>query len=88
MEHECDDDDPCLGRHLGQADKDRRRDEAQQILPRGEAISAYVERELAIIEGIQRGLGDVAAGRVVPHEQAMAEARQIIAEARRKKAQG
>ncbi|WP_018859289.1 CopG family ribbon-helix-helix protein [Rhizobium sp. 42MFCr.1] len=54
----------------------------------GEAVSAYVERELAIIEGIQRGLADVKAGRVVPHEQAIAEARQIIAEARRKKAQG
>ena len=53
----------------------------------GEAVSAYVERELAIIEGIQRGLADVKAGRVVPHEQAIAEARQIIAEARRKKAQ-
>lgn len=54
----------------------------------GEAVSAYVERELAIIEGIQRGLADGKAGRVVPHEQAIAEARQIIAEARRKKAQG
>ncbi|MBD9444508.1 CopG family ribbon-helix-helix protein [Rhizobium sp. RHZ01] len=54
----------------------------------GEAVSAYVERELSIIEGIQRGLTDVKAGRVVPHEQAIAEARQIIAEARRKKAQG
>jgi len=31
------------------------------------------------------GLADVAAGRVIPHEQAMAQARQIIAEARRKK---
>lgn len=38
-----------------------------------EAVSAYVERELAIIEGVQRGLADVAAGRVVPHEDAMAE---------------
>ncbi|WP_245271758.1 CopG family ribbon-helix-helix protein [Rhizobium sp. IBUN] len=44
----------------------------------GEAVSAYVERELAIIEGIQRGLADVAARRVVPHAQAMAEARQTI----------
>ncbi|MEK1896216.1 MAG: CopG family ribbon-helix-helix protein [Rhizobium sp.] len=54
----------------------------------GEAVSAYVERELAIIEGIERGLADMAAGRVIPHEQATAEARQIIAEGRRKKAQG
>ena len=51
-----------------------------------EAVSAYVERELEIIDGIKRGMADVAAGRVVPHEQVMADARQIIADARRKKA--
>ena len=47
-----------------------------------EAVTAYVERELEIIEGIQRGLGDVAAGRVVPHEQVTAKARQIIEDAK------
>ena len=47
-----------------------------------EAVSAYVERELEIIEGIQRGLVDVAAGRTLPHEQVMAEARQIVRDAR------
>ena len=52
----------------------------------GEAVAAYVERALEIIDGIKRGMADVAAGRVVPHEQVMAEARQIIAEAKRKKA--
>ena len=52
----------------------------------GEAVAAYVERELEIIDGIKRGMADVGAGRVVPHEQVMAEARQIIAEAKRKKA--
>ena len=41
--------------------------------------------ELQIIEGINRGLADVEAGRVVPHEQVMVEAGQIIAEAKRKK---
>ncbi|MDH2092176.1 CopG family ribbon-helix-helix protein [Rhizobium pusense] len=51
-----------------------------------EAVSAYVERELEIIDGIKRGMADVAAGRVVPHEEVMAEARQIIADAKRKKA--
>ena len=50
-----------------------------------EAVSAYVDHELQIIEGINRGLADVEAGRVVPHEQVMAEAGQIIAEAKRKK---
>jgi predicted transcriptional regulator len=48
-----------------------------------EAVTAYVERELEIIEGIQRGLADVEAGRVVPHAQVMAEARQIIADAKK-----
>lgn len=38
-----------------------------------EAVSAYVERELAIIEGIRTGLADVQAGRTVPHDEAMAE---------------
>lgn len=51
-----------------------------------EAVAAYVERELSIIDGIERGLVDVAAGRVTPHEQVMAEAHAIIAEARRKRA--
>lgn len=49
-----------------------------------EAVAAYVERELAIIEGIQQGLADLAAGRTVPHDTVMAEARAIIAAARDK----
>lgn len=53
-----------------------------------EAVSSYVERELAIIEGIQRGLADVAAGRVTPHDDVMAQAREVIAEARRKRITG
>ena len=48
-----------------------------------EAVTAYVERELAIIEGIQQGLADVAAGRTVPHRQAMAELRAIVDEVER-----
>lgn len=51
-----------------------------------EAVAAYVERELEIIDGIKRGMEDVAVGRIVPHEQVMADARQIIADAKRKKA--
>lgn len=39
----------------------------------GEAVEAYVERELEIIDGIHRGIADVAAGRVVPHDAAMDE---------------
>jgi len=37
-----------------------------------EAVESYVDRELAIIEGIERGLADVEAGRTVSHEDAMA----------------
>lgn len=47
----------------------------------GEAIAAYVARELDIIEGIGRGLEDVRAGRVVPHERAMRKVRATIAKA-------
>ena len=35
-----------------------------------EAVETYVDRELAIIEGIERGLADVEAGRTVSHEDA------------------
>jgi len=42
-----------------------------------EAVTAYVDRELKIIEGVQRGLADMQAGRIVPPEQVMAEARQV-----------
>lgn len=44
----------------------------------GEAVAAYVDRELEIIEGIKRGVADAEAGRVVPHEQAMAEVYAVI----------
>ncbi|MFA5965586.1 MAG: CopG family ribbon-helix-helix protein [Sphingomonas sp.] len=44
-----------------------------------EAVTAYVDRELSIIEGIQQGLVDVAAGRTVPHDVAMREVRDAIA---------
>lgn len=37
-----------------------------------EAVAAYVDRELAIIEGIEKSLEDVAAGRTISHESAMA----------------
>ena len=44
----------------------------------GEAVAAYVERELEIIEGIHAGLADVEAGRTVSHEEAMAEVYAVI----------
>ena len=38
-----------------------------------EAIEAYVARESGILEGIGRGLDDLKANRLVPHDEAMAE---------------
>ena len=51
----------------------------------GEAVAAYVDRELEIIEGIERGRADAEAGRIVPHDEAMAEIHAAIeaAETRR-----
>jgi predicted transcriptional regulator len=43
-----------------------------------EAVEAYVDRELAIIEGIERGLADANAGQTVSHEDAMATVRRAI----------
>jgi predicted transcriptional regulator len=40
-----------------------------------EALAGYADGELAIIEGIERGIADADAGRVVPHDEAMAELR-------------
>lgn len=51
-----------------------------------EAVSAYVERELAIIDGVQRGLADVEAGRVVLHDPAMDEIQAVIDAAKSGKA--
>ena len=35
------------------------------------AVSGYVDRELAVVAGIRRGLDDVEAGRVIGHDDAM-----------------
>ncbi|MGL4966818.1 MAG: CopG family ribbon-helix-helix protein [Inquilinus sp.] len=50
-----------------------------------EAVAAFVCRELEIVDGIRRGLADMEAGRVVPHEDVVAEGRAIIAAARQAK---
>lgn len=49
-----------------------------------EAVAAYVDRELAIVEKIERGRADVRAGRVTPHDEVAREARAIIEAARAK----
>ena len=48
-----------------------------------EAVSAYVARELAIVEGIAEGLEDVREGRTVSHEEAMSELASTIRAAER-----
>lgn len=50
-----------------------------------EALATYVDRELSIIEGIQHGLSDVAAGKVIPHDEAMADLHAIVDAAERAK---
>jgi predicted transcriptional regulator len=52
----------------------------------GEAVAAYVDRELEIVEGIKRGMADAEAGRVVPHDEAMAEIYALIEAAEAKRA--
>jgi predicted transcriptional regulator len=44
----------------------------------GEAITDYVECELAIVAAIKRGLADMEAGRVTPHKEVMRQIRDTI----------
>lgn len=74
---------PELKEKLGRLAQDTRR--TKSFLA-AEAVEAYVNRELQIIEGVHRGLADMEAGRVTPHEDVMAGADQIIAEARQRRA--
>ncbi len=48
----------------------------------GEAIAAHVDRELAIIEAIERGRADVRAGRLTSNDAVFAEVDAIIEDAR------
>ncbi len=51
----------------------------------GEAITDFVDRELAIVEGIEQALKDMHAGRVVPHKAAMRRLRATVARAAKAK---
>ncbi len=44
-----------------------------------EAVASYVDRELAIIAGIHKGMEDIASGRFVTQEEAMRRFRKTIA---------
>ena len=74
---------PELKERLGRLAHDTRR--SKSFLA-AEAVSAYVDRELAIIEGIKAGMRDARAGRTVSHEEAMAEIDAVIDAAQGRKA--
>jgi predicted transcriptional regulator len=59
---------PDLKEKLGRLASNTRRTRSYLA---AEAVESYVNRELKIIEGIQRGLADMEAGRVTPHNKAM-----------------
>lgn len=48
-----------------------------------DAIERYLDRELEIVAGIHRGLADAVAGRATPHDEAMRQIRQVIAQAQK-----
>jgi len=76
---------PDVKEKLGQIAADTRR--SKSFLA-GEAIAAYVEREMEIIKGIKRGQADAQSGRVIPHKQVIARMRQLVEDAKAKKAPG
>ena len=43
-----------------------------------EAITRFVQSEAEIVDGIKRGMADVEAGRVVPHDEVMRQMRATI----------
>jgi predicted transcriptional regulator len=53
-----------------------------------EAIADYVGRELDIVDGIKRGLADIEAARLVPHDKAMRRVRGTIERTRKAKRNG
>lgn len=67
--------DPEIKAKLDQLAGDTRR--SRSFLA-AEAVAGYVDRELAIIDGIQRGLDDAKVGRVISHDQAMAELDAVV----------
>ena len=70
--------DPRLKEKLGKLAHETQR--SRSFLA-AEAVEVYVNRELAIIDGIERGLADAAVGRTVSHEDAMVSVRQAIEDA-------
>jgi len=73
---------PDLKEKLGRLARSTRRSSSFLAV---EAVEAYVNRELQIIDGIQQGLADMQASRVTPHDDVMAEASRIVGDAHREK---
>lgn len=73
--------DPTLKDRLGRLAEGTRR--SRSFLA-SEAVETYVDRELAILEGIERGLADAQAGRTVSHADAMAQLDAVIEEAEKR----
>lgn len=71
---------PEVKARLGQLAQDTKRSRAFLA---GEAVAHYVEREQAIVDGIKRGLQDVKAGKLVPHDAAMDELAEAVEAAAR-----
>jgi len=67
---------PEVKERLGRLAHDTRR--SRSFLA-AEAVVDYLDRELSIIDGIKRGLADVAAGRTVTHDVAMGKVDAAIA---------
>jgi predicted transcriptional regulator len=74
---------PGLKERLGRLAQNRHRSRSHLA---AEAVEAYVTRELAVMDGVQRGLDDLENGRVSSHADVSAAARQIVDEAKRKRA--
>ena len=49
-----------------------------------EALAQYLPEELDAVEGIQKGLEDLEAGRVIPHDEVMADLDAVVERARKK----
>ena len=72
--------DPAVKDRLGRLAEGTRR--SRSFLA-AEAVAAYVDRELSVIEGVEHGLADAAAGRTVTHAEAMAQLDAVIEKAER-----
>ena len=66
---------PEIKAQLGKLAQDTKRSRAFLA---GEAVTHYVEREKAIVDGIKRGLKDAKAGRLISHDAAMDELSEAV----------